>query len=352
MSYYLQIFFILLSWTLLSQEDAEIKDSFSRCENDMTFVLMHGDNEFRESVFNVNDIGIDSNLIALCELDVGQVLGPIKMGGSNIWYKIIKKEYENRWNVGNIILSNQRYDEEKSKQVAEYILKRSQRKGGFNECCRKHSDDANNQYDCEIKEFSSGDMIQKFDASLKGKSVNDVWIVRTQFGTHIVKMLKPRRSVLRSMRYVKLERRNYNNDDFSVDFPYRPKIDKKVIKNQLFGEFQSELLVRHSTEGAYALTILESEVDLFKSDSISLICQKKLIDGYAQALSMKIRKMNRIEDGPVFAHSFDLIEENGSLIVKGKTVCKDNKCYLINIMSRDEESLRVMEKFIRSFKLK
>lgn len=56
--------------------------------------------------------------------------------------------------------------------------------------CKKYSFSDISEYDCDLGWFKSGVMVHEFEKAVLAHKKNDMFKVKTKFGTHIVKVLE------------------------------------------------------------------------------------------------------------------------------------------------------------------
>ena len=149
-----------------------------------------------QSIFeNLNDSISNSN--------PNDIFGPFLQNDSVVFYKSLFIDSMKVARVGNIWIDKNR-GLETAKSIAEDILKNINAGKDFNNYCILYSDDRNKMKDCDIGWFYYSSMVEPFSKVVFEHKKGDVFIVQTEYGYHVVKMLDNIKKERKSMRYIKI----------------------------------------------------------------------------------------------------------------------------------------------------
>lgn len=134
-----------------------------------------------------NNTKIDS-LLVLGKKDT--YIGPVQHNGYKSLYFIQHIDSVYTMRAGQILLDPIHFTEQETDSIATKIITHIKSGYSFDAMCKKYSFSDNSQYDCDLGWFKSGEMVLEFEKAVLAHKKNDVFQVKTIFGTHIVKVLE------------------------------------------------------------------------------------------------------------------------------------------------------------------
>jgi hypothetical protein len=187
------IFSILLPVAGMSQPDFhhKIVSAFANTEDVQEFISAYSIDTF--TTHEVKDYrpyqkfnAVDS---ALFYAPLKGIVGPFETNGVLTWYKVIQIDSAMRMRAGNVFIDPGVTSELKAQQLSKEILYVAQKGKSFDELCKKYKNDSNSNYECDLGWFFEGMMVKEFENELLRHPKGAVFIVKTQFGWHVVKVL-------------------------------------------------------------------------------------------------------------------------------------------------------------------
>lgn len=117
-------------------------------------------------------------------------IGPVRQNGYTLLYfvKHIDSVYSMR--AGQILIDPIHFTEKETDSIATNIISQIKSGHSFDSMCKKYSFSDNSEHDCDLGWFKSGVMVLEFEKAVLAHKKNDVFQVKTIFGTHIVKVLE------------------------------------------------------------------------------------------------------------------------------------------------------------------
>ncbi|WP_416440934.1 peptidylprolyl isomerase [Phnomibacter sp. MR] len=117
-------------------------------------------------------------------------IGPVRQNGYTFLYfvKYIDSVYSMR--AGQILIDPIHFTEKEIDSIATNIISQIKSGHSFDSMCKKYSFSDNGEHDCDLGWFKSGVMVLEFEKAVLAHKKNDVFQVKTIFGTHIVKVLE------------------------------------------------------------------------------------------------------------------------------------------------------------------
>lgn len=197
---------VSLAQNLDSSITPELIKKFQDCKNDKKFINHNSDTKYKEYVVNIYSQK-DSNLIefgAVSISEINEINGPFYTDSSTFYTKTIKIDSAYMTRVGNIWLSKSR-GETQGSELAKEILTKINNGKDFNTFCILYSDDKNQNYDCDLGWVFNTNYVQTFSDEVINHKKNEVFIVKTTFGYHVVKIIDDSYEKRKSITYVKLE---------------------------------------------------------------------------------------------------------------------------------------------------
>lgn len=188
------MFFIPLMFVFCcsqAQRYSDLIQDFQIAQNDSLFLENHSRGGYK--LYNINfGMSIDSSDFLVNEilghLQVGRVLGPYTRDSSIEYIKIVSMDSAYKVRVGNIWIDEKR-GKEPAMQLAYQLLTEIKNGGDYNALCHLYSDDKNTKQDCDLGWFYNTIMVKEFGDEIIKHKLDDIFIVETRFGFHVVKML-------------------------------------------------------------------------------------------------------------------------------------------------------------------
>ena len=123
--------------------------------------------------------------------DSGAVLGPFYSGGSYELIKVtgIKQDSVKKARASHILLQVEGTDTAKAvTQAQEYIRKIKNGERTFEDMAKEYGTDGSASRGGDLGWFSKGQMVKPFEDAVFGHKVGDIFVQKTQFGVHIIKV--------------------------------------------------------------------------------------------------------------------------------------------------------------------
>lgn len=117
-------------------------------------------------------------------------IGPVQHNGYKSLYFIQHIDSVYTMRAGQILLDPIHFTEQETDSIATKIITHIKSGYSFDAMCKKYSFSDNSKYDCDLGWFKSGEMVLEFEKAVLAHKKNDVFQVKTIFGTHIVKVLE------------------------------------------------------------------------------------------------------------------------------------------------------------------
>jgi len=174
---------------------SSIKTEFEKAEDVEQFVRIKSDFPSNPKFFSPNEFKTNGLDTTLFNSEIGFVYGPYIEGGV---YKLVRlldiAEVSDSASVRHILISPENPkigSKERAKVLADSLLSVINNGGNFDTLVVKYTDDTGSKSKGGVYEdFTEGTMVKPFnDFSFKSK-VGDIGIVETDFGFHIVEVLK------------------------------------------------------------------------------------------------------------------------------------------------------------------
>lgn len=179
-------------------------ESFKNTKNDSAFVTRLGNGRFSNQFEGRGSypVAVEDQIFAS---DSGTIIGPYYENGSYYLVKVLGSKLDSQYHfhASHILIRPTGASEADSVSAYKKAVGiMEQIKGGadFAQMAEEHSQDPSNaSKGGDLGWFGEGAMVKRFENSLKGKHKGDVFVVRTEFGTHIVKMTdEPSRKLVKA----------------------------------------------------------------------------------------------------------------------------------------------------------
>jgi parvulin-like peptidyl-prolyl isomerase len=213
-NYYLLIsLFAASSLFAQSPFDAETLSNFKKTNQDSIFLNKNSDIPYQletfDFIYNKDTTGNEFYSDLLLG-KIGQVYGPYNSDTSIFYIKIINADTSFKARVGNIWIDIKK-DREAAFEQANRIL--TEVKGGkdYNLYCIMYSDDRNKKTDCDLGWIYNKIMLEPFATEITNHKKDEVYLVETSFGFHVVKSLADPYKERQLVKYVSLVRKNNRN---------------------------------------------------------------------------------------------------------------------------------------------
>lgn len=175
----------------VAQWISEIKEDFAKSEDNVQFVNMNADNRFEDIYQKQDDITPAELAEWAFAANENDVYGPYKEG--NV-YKLAKlneiKMLPDSVKASHILLRAENNAEAQSAfQLIDSLQKVIENnEATFEEIAREHSQDGSAPQGGDLGWFSRGKMVPEFEKAAFRADINEVVLVQTQFGFHLIKV--------------------------------------------------------------------------------------------------------------------------------------------------------------------
>lgn len=170
----------------------DIKTEFAAVEDPAAYVNVNSDKQFDASFFKKADLPANLAEFAFSGKQ-GDIFGPYKEGQSWNICKIQKfEELPDSVNARHILIRvATQADADKAKSTADSLKRVISLGGDFAELARRYSTDEGSAIKGgDLGWFKRGAMVKPFDEAAFFGKVNDLQVVSTQFGFHVIQVLK------------------------------------------------------------------------------------------------------------------------------------------------------------------
>jgi len=117
-------------------------------------------------------------------------IGPIQVNGQKYVYLIKDVISTYKMRAGQILIDPINTSESGVDSIAKEILVKLKNGSSFDEMCKKYSYSDNSKHECDLGWFMSGEMVKMFEQAVLEHKKGDIFRVKSEFGTHIVKILE------------------------------------------------------------------------------------------------------------------------------------------------------------------
>ncbi len=181
--------------TAQAREDARVwaevrKPFFRSTRDDSLFVVNNSDSPFRYDYYSRADqLGVLEGMFFNSQ--PGEVIGPLFLEEYAMLFKIVQYDSLYRLRVSHLYVKPEgksRKDTLNAVKKANQYLKEIQQGANFEAMVRKYSKDENAQQGGDLGWLWQGMMIKEFDQALATAKKDDVLLIKTPLGAHIVKV--------------------------------------------------------------------------------------------------------------------------------------------------------------------
>ncbi len=190
---FIPIFMLLCHMALAQKNHEKIIQQFKTAENDSIFIRNHSKIPYELLTASRGTIpytfnNLDSLLFYHHHL--GDVVGPFDADDLLGYVKIVAVDSSIRMKVRTIFLSPNNREPDSTALLATAILDSIKKNGNFNEMCTRYSEDDNQKYGCELPWFFQTVMVNEFEEAVIDKKKDDVLLVKSRYGSHIVQVME------------------------------------------------------------------------------------------------------------------------------------------------------------------
>lgn len=175
-----------------SRDEIDILNEFVTTTQDSVFITKYSKQPYEKFVAEQltlpHTFDVADSLI-FYHHNKGDILGPYFNDSFQIYVKVIAVDSLLRMRVGNIYLDEKKHGKKFCDKLAGEILKTVKETGDYDAMCKKYSDDENGHYNCDLGWFFQGAMVKEFEEEVLKHKKDDCFVVTTQFGKHVVKMI-------------------------------------------------------------------------------------------------------------------------------------------------------------------
>lgn len=173
-----------------TKDQLKIIEKFKSTKNDSMFIMKYSDK--KEFSFKI-DIWLGRKLDEVDSIvfhsNVGDVVGPFETDTHYVWIKVVRADSSLKMRVGNIWINFKSNGWDSAYVKARKVLDKAIQEVPFDDLCTLYSEDNNKKYECDLGWFWDGMMVKEFSQEIKRRKKGDVFIVKTEYGWHVVKML-------------------------------------------------------------------------------------------------------------------------------------------------------------------
>lgn len=194
----MKVLFTLLTLLFLTAANAQVDqidilNEFVTTKNDSAFLTKYSKQPFQRYSAEQTTLPhtfdpIDSTIFY--HHNKGDILGPYYLDSFVIYLKVTAVDSLIRMKAGNIWLNPETRGKDSIKMLAAQIVKNVSKTGDYNAMCMQYNDDKNRNYDCSLEWFFQGAMVSEFEKEVIHRKKGEIFIVPTQFGLHVVKILE------------------------------------------------------------------------------------------------------------------------------------------------------------------
>jgi hypothetical protein len=188
--------------------DKETLNAFKTATQDSVFLSKNSDRPYSLETFDfASHTDTSSQLYQdLFHGKTGEVYGPYYTDTSIFYIKILNMEIPFKTRVGNIWIDIKK-GRETALEQANGILTQIKAGKDYNLYCILYSDDRNKKPDCDLGWVYNTNFVEPFATEITRHKKDDVYIVETSFGFHVVKSLADPYQERRGIKYVSLVRK-------------------------------------------------------------------------------------------------------------------------------------------------
>jgi len=188
----------------------QLAKEFSRATNDSLFITRHSSEPYRIMVtdkskpFDTSDALIRE----LFMLKKGEVSSAYRKGNTVNYFKVVRIDSSYQVHIGNILLTYGEgkvfRNEEEALTLARHIVSEVKSGKPFNVYCHLYSDDQNSRHDCDLGWLYVDAMVYPVATACLKHRKGEVFMVKSQNGFHVIKMLDDPRYVKVRVHFVRL----------------------------------------------------------------------------------------------------------------------------------------------------
>lgn len=184
---------LFLTSGLLGQTTNErIVDAFATTTNDSVFISTYSKVSYEKHIaqrYTLPHVFDEADSLIFYHTNAGDILGPFEMDSFIVYVKVLSVDSAIRMRVGNIYLNPKKRGESNTEKLSKELLTQLQKNNNFDAVCQKYADDNNKNKECDLGWFFQGVMVSEFEEEVLNHKKDAIFIVNTQFGKHIVKMI-------------------------------------------------------------------------------------------------------------------------------------------------------------------
>jgi peptidyl-prolyl cis-trans isomerase D len=173
-----------------TKEQLKIVDKFKSTKRDSIFILKNSDKmEFSFKIDTWLGHKLDEVDSMVFQSKVQDVVGPFETESHYVWMKVVRADSSKKMRVGNIWINFQSIGWDSAYRKAKKILDEAMQGVPFDSLCKLYTEGNNMKQECDLGWFWDGTMVKEFSDEIKRRKKGDVFIVKTEYGWHVVKML-------------------------------------------------------------------------------------------------------------------------------------------------------------------
>ncbi len=183
--------------SVAAQEEARIwadvrKPYFKSTANDSLFVVNNSDYPFRYDTYTRAEIaGFMEQLFFTA--NPGDVVGPLYLDGFAMLYKIAAFDSTYRMNASHIYIKPEgktAKDTANAVKKADKLMKQIAKGMDFAEAAKKYGQDEVAKTGGNLGWFGEGMMVKEFEQAVMNGKKGDLFVLKTPFGAHVVKIME------------------------------------------------------------------------------------------------------------------------------------------------------------------
>jgi peptidyl-prolyl cis-trans isomerase D len=197
----MRLLFLIISTALLcptinAQLDAFGK-SYTECANDSAFAIKHSVQPIYTVDFDImyREPSSPPYLHRILDSPIGTVAGPVMENGLKVYYKSIDADSSLEFHTAHIIVAHSMHPDGGAKQLIEEAYAKLQAKVPWTKVVDEYSEDGTIERDGDLDWANESMFVPSFSAACKKMKKDDMTIVETEYGWHIIWMKsKPRKT--------------------------------------------------------------------------------------------------------------------------------------------------------------
>ncbi len=188
-----------------AQTQEQILKEFYLSENDSIFLAKRSLDGYKVYTLDLGLIDSNDILTQVILNNISDKNHELKYETNSYLYYIKLVSFDSAYMVhaGNIWISGKRGRQE-SMRLANIAKKEIDNGKSYNSLCQLYSDDQKPSEDCDLGWFFNTVMVKEFGNEVIKHKKNEIFVVETEYGFHVVKMFDNPYKAVKSIKYVVL----------------------------------------------------------------------------------------------------------------------------------------------------